>query len=609
MTPLPGEESTPSTTDKSDPANIPANTVGPGQAARTGDTFTGNNGHSYTDLGGGRVHDNTTGQTLNANTGQPMDHGINGHSIPQMGQQLRQILPQLERLIGSLPIPGPLKSALMGIMGQFANNMSPSGAGGGGPSGGQAPSGGGPPARPGESEPDTESPDGEGEGTPGGDGSETPSTAPGGVNDPYFNRPPQTFGSADTAPTLPAPGVAPHTGAWGPSTPLETTAPNAPSAPAPATETQPSAPIPAPDYTPPLPAARPSPPTSQGGGGVAAPSPRMDPNWVDNANSAQANNAQANPAPDNPGDTPGVATVPSNAPPSPNVGASAQARSTPFRYGGTLSLGGQRFGFVSGGAGRGALPYGTYNLHPGGIGQWGRTHGAIAGISDRNARGDNSVADPRYPGHRRVGVEVHPSGMRGTEGCIGINRSQYPAFQRAFRQASANGQQLQLTVGPNGASIHPAGQGTAVASNTAINDDPARQTARNAENAGRGAQLFGNIESSGNPNAPVNRVGAGGEYQQKAEFQQRYGGNRTGRVNRNPVYQRRVLNNFASRALRRNPNMTIGDLYANYAHGSPEPWRRLPRSYQQNMLRRMAAMGINPNAPASQFFDTQMAMQ
>ena len=130
---------------------------------------------------------------------------------------------------------------------------------------------------------------------------------------------------------------------------------------------------------------------------------------------------------------------------------------------------------------------------------------------------------------------------------------------------------------------------------------------RSPAGMGRGAQLFGRIESDSNANAPVNRVGAGGEFKQKAEFQQRYGGSRSGTVNRNPAYQQRVLANFANQAMRRNPNVTIGDLYANYAHGSAEPWQRLPRSYQQNMLRKMAAMGISPNSPASQFFPMMTA--
>lgn len=154
------------------------------------------------------------------------------------------------------------------------------------------------------------------------------------------------------------------------------------------------------------------------------------------------------------------ATGPVPPPSGKGIGAAPNQANRPRFYSGNLSIGGQQFKFGSGGGRFPSLPYGTYYVHPGAIGSVGHRIGAIAGISDSNNPTNNTVNDPTYKGSggtgAREGVEIHPStnSRLSTNGCIGVDRSQWGAFSRAFRAAAAQGP-LTLRVGPDGASIQP----------------------------------------------------------------------------------------------------------------------------------------------------------
>jgi hypothetical protein len=156
------------------------------------------------------------------------------------------------------------------------------------------------------------------------------------------------------------------------------------------------------------------------------------------------------------------ATPTNNAPPAhPGFGPIAipANRTRPGHYGGLLTVNGRQFRYGTGGGVHGSLPYGTYYLHPRGVGPIGRRIGAWAGISDSNNSGDNTVSrDPKTSVARR-GVEIHPSASGYTDGCIGI--MDHRGFRNALNAASRNASlPLILEIRPDGsASISPMTQG------------------------------------------------------------------------------------------------------------------------------------------------------
>jgi hypothetical protein len=102
--------------------------------------------------------------------------------------------------------------------------------------------------------------------------------------------------------------------------------------------------------------------------------------------------------------------------------------------------------------------------------------------------------------------------------------------------------------------------------------------------------LIANIESGNNPNAP-----GGGLYQETAGFTQTYGAGATG------------VTNYAQLALSANPNLTVGDFYAEYNGGTGNPGFGQTFSQMQvnnpagynNALNKMNAAGISPSTPLS----------
>jgi hypothetical protein len=135
----------------------------------------------------------------------------------------------------------------------------------------------------------------------------------------------------------------------------------------------------------------------------------------------------------------------------------AVAGRRPYHYGGALHMGDKDYTFGTGGGGRGSMPYGDWPITPGAEGPWGRAHGAI-GLNQ------NQMNDPLL-GNMRRGIEIHSSSGETvdrilTSGCLGIPKSQWPAFKRNLRQQIEQHGPMRLSIGPGGAAIVPLGDKT-----------------------------------------------------------------------------------------------------------------------------------------------------
>lgn len=192
---------------------------------------------------------------------------------------------------------------------------------------------------------------------------------------------------------------------------------------------------------------------------------------------AAANPASQVPRPDLTANMPAARAATMAQPHSRGFGALQNQANRPQFYGGNVTINGNTYQYGTGGGEFASLPYGTYYLHPGAIGPVGRRIGSIAGISDSNRPGDNTVHDPLYRGsggtNARAGVEVHFSASGHTNGCFGI-RNNWGGFQRDFASAARRGP-LTLTIRPDGsASIDTMG-----AAQVASAAQPTRQIGRN----------------------------------------------------------------------------------------------------------------------------------
>jgi Phage tail lysozyme len=128
---------------------------------------------------------------------------------------------------------------------------------------------------------------------------------------------------------------------------------------------------------------------------------------------------------------------------------------------GTVTVGGQKFHWGSGGAGAGALPFGTYpvNIGKGDIGPVGQRIGSVATLG---APGGEFTGG----GHHWSGVQIHRAFSDRldhlyTRGCFSVSASEWPAFKQKLLEENAKTPGgLNLTVGPNGmASITARGSG------------------------------------------------------------------------------------------------------------------------------------------------------
>lgn len=130
------------------------------------------------------------------------------------------------------------------------------------------------------------------------------------------------------------------------------------------------------------------------------------------------------------------------------ITAIVEAAARPFRLVGLISLDGRDFRYVSGGRGRGSIPYGSYEITPGAVGSWGRRHGAV-GLSG------GEIEDPKYPRRPREGIELHAAYGSQTAGCVGVR--EWRAFKSALLGAIRRYGRAFLNVGPGGAaSVTPA---------------------------------------------------------------------------------------------------------------------------------------------------------
>jgi hypothetical protein len=147
---------------------------------------------------------------------------------------------------------------------------------------------------------------------------------------------------------------------------------------------------------------------------------------------------------------------PATAPPgskaagSSGTGAEPNQTGRPSHTQGSVTVGGQTFGWASGGRGRGSVPFGDYPINFGDIGPIGKRIGAVASIGGMGG----TIDDPRYPGRPRAGIEIHPGSGATldrlyTQGCFAVPRAQWPAFKRALLDKAKDGP-LMLHIGRDG---------------------------------------------------------------------------------------------------------------------------------------------------------------
>jgi hypothetical protein len=138
--------------------------------------------------------------------------------------------------------------------------------------------------------------------------------------------------------------------------------------------------------------------------------------------------------------------------------AADQAGHSRYEHG-MVSIGGQQFHWGSGGAGAGAIPFGSYpiNIGKGDIGPIGQRIGAVATVG-----GEGGVI--AGPGHTFHGVQIHSAFSDNldhlyTEGCFSVSRSEWPAFKAKLLAENARTPGgLVLNVDRNGmASVTPRG--------------------------------------------------------------------------------------------------------------------------------------------------------
>lgn len=207
-------------------------------------------------------------------------------------------------------------------------------------------------------------------------------------------------------------------------------------------------------------------------------------------------------------------------------------------------------------------------------------------------------------------------GQRGMPAIMGGQPAQTPDQQTAANQSTepSPGMISPPTTGDAMRTGLPSGMGNIDPNMVTRPPMPrARPYTGNLPLQSQGERLFGGIESDnrnlGFQGRWPNTIG--GEYQQSYGFQRQYGGYHGApyaAYRNNPLYQRQVLHNFVGQALQNNPNITMGDLYANYHNntgiaGNPRiHFNQMPRSVQSRVIKLARQQGINLSAPASQYF-------
>jgi hypothetical protein len=119
----------------------------------------------------------------------------------------------------------------------------------------------------------------------------------------------------------------------------------------------------------------------------------------------------------------------------------------PYRYRGTLSVGGDKFSYVTGGHGRGSAPPGDYPIE-------GYRGGPLAGGEGRFLLGDFHY-DPQAHAQRGY-IRIHATRSEDidravTSGCFGVPPSQWPQLKADLKaQLAAHGGNLVMHVAPDG---------------------------------------------------------------------------------------------------------------------------------------------------------------
>ena len=105
---------------------------------------------------------------------------------------------------------------------------------------------------------------------------------------------------------------------------------------------------------------------------------------------------------------------------------SSSQKERPYHMSGDLTIGGKAYRFGSGGRNRGSIPYGDFSAdgpHPGG-----GVHGTALDINKE------VIQDPKYPGHPRLGIELHYSTDPAliTAGCIALSPNDFAEVRARF---------------------------------------------------------------------------------------------------------------------------------------------------------------------------------
>lgn len=104
--------------------------------------------------------------------------------------------------------------------------------------------------------------------------------------------------------------------------------------------------------------------------------------------------------------------------------------SRPYMIRGVVTVGDKSFPYVSGGFGRGSMPFGDYPISLSVDGEWGKKHQALGLPYDIN--------DPKYKDDREA-IEIHgPTKSGGTEGCMSITTG-WETFRQMVQQNFVDG--------------------------------------------------------------------------------------------------------------------------------------------------------------------------
>jgi hypothetical protein len=120
------------------------------------------------------------------------------------------------------------------------------------------------------------------------------------------------------------------------------------------------------------------------------------------------------------------------------------------RYGGQIEFNipgyeGQSFGYGTGGSGRGSSPSGTWPVST----YYAKTPKGLTGWAVNTPGG--RLSDPKYPGADRTSMMIHADQLSDvddiiTAGCIGISKSDWPAFSASLKKSIAEHGEVFLTI-------------------------------------------------------------------------------------------------------------------------------------------------------------------